>query len=473
MSLLAQLRSTPRRISRELQRHATLRPMPGPPGHPVLGHAGHIRDHAIHDQLLAWREQYGPIYRCRIFHKPAVVVADPPLVRQVLRARPKTFRRLGTVEPVLDELGVNGVFSAEGDDWRRQRRLVMSAFGRSKLSNMQAMITMVTERLLGRLEQQVGRPFDIYPDLMRFTADVTTLVAFGYDLDSVRTPAPVQDAVTYSFSEVMRRLYLPVPYWRVFKLPRDRKLDEAIELLRTVVEEIIREGEPHGRDNLLRRMQQALREERSRRGLSEHELFSNVMTLLFAGEDTTANTLGWMVHLLAGHPLVQQRMRQQVDEVLDDAMVVAEPEDAAALRAIEAAFVETLRLRPVVPVMLLQTREPVTLAGYDVPAGVPVFTLLACRARDTGDVDDPDVFRPDRWESKIDLSCPAEGLHPFGGGPRVCPGRGLALLEVQTLIGSLLRRFELHPVPGARAPRTIPSFTWGPDRIDVMLKVRP
>ncbi len=473
MSLIADLQSIPPRISSAVHRYASLRPMPGPPAHPVFGHLRQMQPEELADQLLAWSKRYGSVYRCRIFHRPVVVVADPALVREVLRSRPHKVRRLGTMEPILTEIGINGVFSAEGEDWRRQRRLVMSAFGRSKVADMQTMVATVTERLLTQWERNVGSRRDVLRDLTRFTADVTTLVAFGYDLDSLRTPAELQRAVDTVFDVIARRLYAPVPHWRWFKLPRDHEVDRALASLRSTVQEILQDEEPGGPDNLLRRLRQARLQEGSRRGLSEPELFANVMTLLFAGEDTTSNTLAWLLHFLADHPQVQERIRQEVDEVLGDETTVTDPEAAGRLRRLEAAFLETLRLRPVAPVMFLQTREPLSLGRYELPADTQMFVILGCGARSAERFTDPDAFVPERWlDDKIDLARPAEGLHPFGGGPRVCPGRGLALLEVQTLVGSLLRRYEVHRAPDAPPPKTVAHFTWGPDRVELILRPR-
>lgn len=473
MSLVTELRSIPPRVSTSLRRHVALRPMPCPPGHPILGNLRQLSRDGAAAQMKAWAEAHGPVYRCRILHRSLVVVAGPSLVQEVLRQRPQQFRRVRIIETVLDELRLNGVFSAEGDDWRRQRRLVMSAFGRSKLADMQAIVATVTDRLLTCWERELGRSLDVFPYLSRFTADVTTLAAFGYDLDSLRTPAQLQRWVTTVFDGLARRLFAPLPHLRFFELFRDREVKEAVEALRATVESILREGDSSGPDNLLRRLQQARLQEGSRRGLSQQELFANVIALLFAGEDTTANTLGWMIYYLSTHPEVQARMREEIDQVLGDATRVESLEQAAALRYINAAFIETLRLRPVAPLLMLQANEALELDGHLVPEGTEVVVLLDQEARSAERFADPDAFRPERWlGSDVDPLRPSDVLFPFGGGPRICPGRGLAALEVQTLLGSLLRRFEVHPAPGSTTPKMVISFTWGPDRVDVVLRRR-
>lgn len=447
--------------------------MPGPPANPVLGHLRRLAPREAAGQLRRWADVYGPIFRCRILHRPLVVVSGASLIREIVKQRPTEFRRAGTIEAVAEELGINGVFSAEGDDWRRQRRIVNAAFSRSKLTDTHAAVAMVADRLLRHWDDHLGQPHDVFPDLKCFTADVTTLFAFGFDLDSINNPAGLQRDVEVVFNGIARRLFSPLPYWRVLDLPRDRDMKRSLDNVRHTVQKILREGNPEGRDNLLRRMQQARDVEGSRRGLSETELFANVIAALFGGEDTTANTLGWILHFLATHPEAQEALRAEVDGVLGEADAVDTAEKAGALRLVTGAFIEALRLRPVTPVMFLAAAQDVQLAGYDIPAGTDLFLLLDYEARSKLHYDDPDRFDPTRWTGpKVNPASPSDSLFPFGGGPRICPGHGLAALEVQTLIGTLLRRYRIERAPNTPGPKQMISFTAGPDRVTVTLRRR-
>src|SRR5258708_3886828 len=129
----------------------------------------------IHAQLEAWAATYGPIFRLRLSFRDALVVSRPDLVAAIFRDRPDGWRRLETIQAVLRETGVHGLFSAEGDDWRRQRRLVMAAFDPGHLRSYFPSLLRVTERLKGRLDAAAREreSIDLQRVLMRYTVDVS------------------------------------------------------------------------------------------------------------------------------------------------------------------------------------------------------------------------------------------------------------------------------------------------------------
>src|SRR6266446_3825218 len=144
----------------------------------------------IHAQLEAWAATYGPIFRLRLSFRDALVVSRPDLVAAIFRDRPDGWRRLETMQAVLRETGVHGLFSAEGDDWRRQRRLVMAAFDPGHLKRYFPSLVRVTERLRERLEEAArsGEAVDVQTLLMRYTVDVTAGLAFGIDMNTLQHP---------------------------------------------------------------------------------------------------------------------------------------------------------------------------------------------------------------------------------------------------------------------------------------------
>jgi len=161
--------------------------LPGPGGLPLLGNFLQLDLARLHEILEGWAERYGPLYRYRMGPRSVVVVSDPHLSQQVLRQRPETFRRLSNVEPVFAEMGIAGVFSAEGDAWRAQRRLAMEALSHRHLKGFYPTLRRVGERLLERWHRaaEAGSPIEIVDDLKRFTVDVTTFLTFGHDIDTL------------------------------------------------------------------------------------------------------------------------------------------------------------------------------------------------------------------------------------------------------------------------------------------------
>src|SRR5262245_12082651 len=116
-------------------RHAgrSLKDLPGPKGIPLLGNLLQLDLNRLHLVLEKWCEEFGPIYTIDLPHRSALVIADPELINNILRERPETYRRVGSIEPIFKVMGINGVFSAEGESWRRQRRLTMQALSTNHL----------------------------------------------------------------------------------------------------------------------------------------------------------------------------------------------------------------------------------------------------------------------------------------------------------------------------------------------------
>jgi cytochrome P450 len=170
--------------------HAAGRPLnslPGPQGVPLLGHLLQLTMTQLHTILEHWADMYGPLYTFRIARKPVVAIAEPNLINQVLRQRPDTYRRLSVIASVLEEIGVHGVFAAEGEPWRRQRRVVLQALNLQQLRQFFPTLMTVTARLKTRWEKvaAASQAVDVPKDLMRYTVDVTTRLAFGYDMNTL------------------------------------------------------------------------------------------------------------------------------------------------------------------------------------------------------------------------------------------------------------------------------------------------
>ena len=165
----------------------TLDDLPGPRGLPFLGNFHQLDLTKLHLVLERWAAEYGSVYLFKLGSARAVVLSDPKWCDQVLRARPETFTRDSGIAPVLSEMGIDGVFSAEGDAWRRQRRLAMLALAQRHLRGLYPKLQTVTTRLKKRWERlaDAGAPLDVVDELKRFTVDVTTLVTFGHDVNTV------------------------------------------------------------------------------------------------------------------------------------------------------------------------------------------------------------------------------------------------------------------------------------------------
>ena len=473
-----------------------LRQIPGPPAWPFVGNLLQVELPRMHAQLEAWADRYGPLYRLRLGWRNALVVSRPELIAAMLRDRPDGWRRMQAMQAVIREMGSHGLFSAEGDDWRRQRRLVMAAFDPGHLKRYFASLVVVTQRLRRRLDSAARghEAIDLQTLLMRYTVDVTAGLAFGIDINTQQQPDdPLMSHLDRMFPMLWRRLNALVPWWRCVPLPSDREFERHLATVHEAVRGFVQSArgrmarEPRLREqpsNLLEALVAARDDEGA--GLSEEELIGNVLTVLLAGEDTTANTLGWLLYLLHTHRPAWDRLVAEVDAALADDPMPRSFEAARGLEFIEQCANEAMRLRPVAPLSFLENNLPTSLDGVALSSGTLVICLMRSGAVDTRLAADAAEFRPARWSQGAGAracdaggeAAGAQGLlrasMPFGAGPRLCPGRYLAMLEIKMVIATLARNFDLIEVatPDATPPKERLAFTMFPQALKMRLAPR-
>jgi len=432
----------------------------GPRGLPYFGNVLQFRPARMHLQLEDWARRYGTPYRLRLIGRDMLVIADAPTIAELLRARPWTFRRARPVQSVFREMGIAGVFSAEGETWERQRRLVMRAFDPARLKRYFPSLVTVTARLCRRWRTAAarGEVLDIQAELMRYTVDVTAGLAFGADINTIEGGADViQRHLENIFPMVNRRTTAPFAYWRTIKLPADRALERDLSAARDAVEGFIAQARARlAADPALREspsnLIEALLAARDAPGseFTDADVSGNVFTALLAGEDTTANTLAWLCHYLCEDPATQDALHAETVAALGAAQQVEAFEQLNALPYTEAATREAMRLRPVAPVLSFEALKDTDVGAFSLAAGDIVAALMRLPGMNPQLLDAPEQFRPQRWLAPEDarLSAAKKALMPFGGGPRFCPGRYLALAEIKMVATMLARNFRIAREPG-------------------------
>jgi cytochrome P450/nitrite reductase/ring-hydroxylating ferredoxin subunit len=456
--------------------------LPGPKPLPLVGNLYQLNPTKVHLTLQAWAEQYGPIYRLMMGRRRAVAISDPHLINELLRARPETFRRSANMDRIISEVGIKGVFNAEGEAWRPQRKLSVAALAQRNLRQLYPCIRTVAGRLKKRWERSANaaEPPDFVDDLRRFTVDVTMLIAFGYDVNTVeQADDKIQRELEIIFPAINRRLFALFPIWRVVRSPSDRRLERALKSVRAWLIGLVDEARgrleadpdrAHKPSNFLEAMLAAVDEQG--RPFADDVIISNLMTMLLAGEDTTANTLAWAVHHLCDSPEWVTELRREADEALG-AIDVAENVDVAnELASAGAVANETMRLRPVAPVGLFDANVDTALGDYHISEGTTVIILPRLPALDQTNFVDPLAFRPQRWMEHQSGAHEVSANAPFGSGPRMCPGRSLALLEMKAFLSMLYKSFDVERVGNAEDVAELFGFTMSPAGLRVRLRPR-
>ncbi len=459
--------------------------LPGPPALPLIGNLHQMDTARLHLDLERWAAQYGPLFRVRLGPRTRVCIADIDVINDMLRERPERYRRPRVTETVMAEMGFHGVFSQDGDAWRRQRRVVAHALNPAHLERFYPSMARTTGRLLERWRAAAtaDAPVDLCRDLMRYTVDVTAHLAFGIDVNTLETDGPViQQHLDKVFPMLFRRVIAPFPYWRYWRSAADRELDAALAGIRETVIGFTAECRQRMRrnpalydapGNFLEAMIAAQRAEDVE--FSDAEIYANVIQLLLAGEDTTANTIAWAIRFFIEHPELLARARAEADAVFGSHATAPDLDAVRQLTFIDAFAHETMRLKPVAPILGLEPKEDVEVLGYRIPAGTAMLALTRVNAVSDTHFGDPLVFDPGRWlvdASPTDAPHNPRAFMPFGAGPRFCPGRGLAMVEIKSVLGMLCHHFE----PALAAPGTPITerlaFTMLPENLSVRLTAR-
>lgn len=421
---------------------------PGPRGNVVLGSIGDIYRDRLRFVLDIART-YGDVAQYRVAHMRMYQVNNPAGVERLLHDNHRNYSKdvatFGTLKLILG----NGLFTSDGDFWRRQRRLAQPAFHRRRVATFGELMTGSTLAMLERWQPDMaqGQPMDVAKEFMRLTMEVVTRALFSTSVE--RDVDVIGDAITTLLDEVTFRFTFPFyPSLRV-PTPRNRRFLAARATLDRIVYGIIavRRREQTGHDDLLSMLMEA-RDGQTGEGMSDRQLRDEVITLFVAGHETTANALTWASYLLSKHVASARRLRAEVEETLNGRVPTVE--DLPNLPYTRMVIDETMRLYPPAWITNRRAIEEDVVSGYHIPAGATISISPYVTHRDPTLWENPEGFDPDRFTPERSIGRPHYAYFPFGGGPRLCIGRGFALMEATLVLALLAQRCELHLLPGHR-----------------------
>lgn len=405
--------------------------------------------------VRACRRRYGDVFTLDVATMGRLVyLADPADIRTVFAGDPEVFRAGEANGAVLrGVLGDSSVLVVDGTEHRDRRRLMLPPFHRESVRRQVETIAEVTATEVARWP--IGREFPVARSTPRITLEVILRTVIGSSdparLAALRTalPAVVDMGALATLAMINPKLLARRPWRRV----RER-LAHADDLLHAEITE--RRSDPglDERTDVLSMMVRATDEDG--RAMTDRELRDQLMTLLFAGHETTATGLAWTLERLVRHP-----------ELLRRAVASADGGDDGFL---EAVVKESLRVRPVVFDVVRRLAAPVDVAGHRLPAGAMVAPGIGLVHTDPELYPDPERFDPDRM---VGRTTSASTWLPFGGGGRRCLGATFAQVEMMTVLREILRRVELAPTGAAGEKQRVKHVTLVPHRGARIRVVRP
>tara|TARA_R110000796_G_scaffold890_1_gene3312 strand:+ start:732 stop:2081 length:1350 start_codon:yes stop_codon:yes gene_type:complete len=387
------------------------------------------------------------------------MVMDPTAIREILLDRlddyPKSLVTKNLLKPAIGD----SLFIAEGAHWRWQRRAAAPAFSHRNMLNLAPIMTTAAERSCARIAQAGPRAIDFLGEMVTTTFDVISDVTFSGDdtFDRNAVHGAIDDYIAEA-GKISLFDILGFPDWvpRPGRITSGKALREMKQVADRAIDDRSRRGNT-GTPDLLDLLLQG-EDPKTKRRMNTAELRDNLLTFIVAGHETTALTLSWSLYLMGFDQSVQEKARAEAQSVLGGrAATGADLENLPYTRQI---IDEALRLYPPAGIISRTACKPDTLGGREIRSGDTVMIPIYALGRNRLLWDDPDAFRPERFEDRKNIDRYA--YLPFGDGPRICIGASFALQEAVIILATLLSRFRFTPVPG-KDPEPVMILTLRPD----------
>jgi cytochrome P450 len=401
--------------------------------------------------LLTWlNRRYGDVVGFGFLGFPACLINDPAGIEYVLVTDYQNFTKSMDYRALSRVLG-QGLLTSEGEFWKHQRRLVQPAFFRDRILSYGELMTSYTRRMLETWQD--GEVRDVHADMMRVTLEITARCLFNVDIThAAGTIGQALEVVMQHMPKLAGFAFLPdwvpVPGLGAFR----RALADLDQIVYGIIRDRRADGQHPG--DLLDMLLDARDENGA--GMSDQQLRDEVMTLLLAGHETTANTLAWTLYLLSQHPEQQSRLEAEVAGVLDGR--VAQAAELQRLPYTQLVLMESQRLYPPAWAIGRKAIRDFEVGGYRMRAGTNVVISQWVMHRDPRFYPDPERFDPDRWRQS---SLPKFAYLPFGAGPRVCVGASLALTESALVLATLMQHYRFS-LASSDPVKAFPSVTLRP-----------
>ncbi|CAN5138566.1 cytochrome P450 [soil metagenome] len=421
---------------------------PGPRGGMLLGSVRDFRRDSL-GFLADVARRYGDVTRYRMANMTWYQVNHPEGVRRILQQNNHNYGKGTLTKRVIGPISGEGLFTSEGETWLRQRRLMQPVFHRQRVAAFGELMTGATLAMLDRWEPLVdaGTSIDLPAEMARLTLDIATETLFSSHVGE--EPDVIARAVTTLISDVSFRF--EVPYYPPVRVPTpyNRRVRSALRTLDRAVYRIIEERRRvrGGGDDLLALLMDA-RDEETGEAMGDKQLRDEVITLFIAGHETTANALAWTFYLLARNPEAEHRLQTELASALGTNGSTRPPAvaDLPQLPYTRMVVEETMRLYPPAWITNRQAHADDEILGYHIPAGAFVMISPYVLHRHPAYWKLPEKFDPERFSPEHPEDRPRYAYFPFGGGPRQCIGKDMALVEARLILATVAGRYRLRLV---------------------------
>ena len=432
-----------------MDKRSRFQTLPKPKGSFLLGNTAAFGQDPL-GFLTHCSQTYGEIVPLRFLFTSVCLLTRPEHIEQVLKEGPALTKNAPAWNALRTLVGA-GLLTSEGELWTRQRRLMQPVFHQQRISAYGETMAAYTERLIDAWDH--GDIRNIHQDMTHLTLNIVTKTLLNVDMSdqTAQTIAQTLEVAMQWFNQQRKIGFLPLPW-----LPTtiNRQYRRALQQMDAQIYGLIQQRRSRQEDpgDLLSLLIQAQDEVDGSR-MTDRQLRDELTTLVIAGHETTANSLTWTWMLLGQHPDVEAKLFAELESVLggcsDSPQGLRPPtvEDIPQLLYAQSVIKEAMRLYPSTLSLARTTPQDYELGEYLIPAGWVMMFSPWVMHRSSRYFEDPQAFRPERWENDLEKRLPKGVYLPFGDGPRVCIGKSFALMEAILVLATIARRFQLSLVP--------------------------
>jgi cytochrome P450 len=420
--------------------------VPGPRGNYPLHSLPELRRKGQLRFFLDIWHKYGDVAHVQIGPIKQYFFADPVHIRHVLATNSKNYCKGVGFKKLKLAIG-EGLFVSDGKLWQKQRTLLQPPFTAKSVATFASVMTNAAVRLTENWDKRSNpaKPLEINEEMMRLAMEIIAESMFSVSVGKEASDAARAFRYVLEFMSERSVTIFDIPLF--VPIPSNRKFNEAMRILRDYMGRVIeqRRRQSNRPRDLLTRLIEATDPETGT-GMSDKQLFDEVVTIFFAGHETTAQALTWTWYLLSRHPEVAKKMHQELQTVLGGRTPTME--DVPNLQYTRMVFEESMRLYPPVWIFVRDAIGPDRIGDTHVPAGSMVVLSQYITHRHPKHWPNPEAFDPERFSPERADERLNYAYFPFGGGPRTCLGDKFAMLEGILVLATIAQRYTLHLLPG-------------------------
>ena len=440
-----------------------LKPIPRHKGHWLWGGTFDFQRNPA-EFLLEAHEKYGDVFVTRVLTGQSYFIRDPEIVNAINVTHAKYIGKPKVVKQMWRPFLGNGLVPNDGDSWRRQHKLLMPGFHKKRVDAYAPTMAEYTADMVRSWTN--GEQRDFRQEMVELTLRVVAKTLF--DTDLAHDSETVHQAMEDICEALIDHAQTPIPAPRWWPSERNKRMVRALDAMDGVIERLVeaRRKQNKDRGDLMSQVVFATDEQGS---MSTKQMRDELMTLIFAGHETTAHTLTWAWYLLATNRDKLAKAQAEIDRTLGGRAIGAD--DLPDLPYLEMCLKESLRRLPAVWIFAREAQTDLRLGDYFFPKGAILAISPLATGRNAKYFDKPSEYRPERWTRESERQLPRGAYVPFAGGPRVCLGKQFAMMEMRIILGTLIQNVDINLLDGFE-PDFVANISLNPGERGMQMRVR-